>query len=693
MGGMPAMPPTAQRAIACIYLVGLVLLYLLVALHTPIFLIPTADHDDGLYLSLGQYLAEGKWLGPFNQFTLMKGPGYPAFLALNHWIGTSATLGHALFHCASVLFFVVIAHQFIRSYLLSGLLFALLLWQPASLVIFRVLRDRIYLDQLLILVAALTWSLFGAREDKERAIFACLSGAVLGWFWLTREEGVWILPALALILVAGFLHARRSGHVRAFAVSVVICLTVFAVAQIGYRAANWWAYGKFIGVDFKEANFQRALGAIASVRSGETKPYIPATASTRQLIYRVSPAFASLSPDLEGSIGLGWRETSCVSHPESCGEIGAGWFMWALRAAAAETGQYASPEKASVFFGRMADEIEAACAAGRLKCASHLFPEMPATSGPGLQQRLPRQFRHILGLLLLTKPPLSLPQEAGSKASVASALRFLNDPSPVVVAGAPGLVGWFHRSGAEWFSMVVKRADGSKVDVRIERRDSADVAAHFRDPSASSQRFVMSFDCNERCRIELQTEKGERAEISFGQLAKSPLAVPVGAATFFVEKVGFAAETRPPTALGNAALRLRTAVLVAYPYILIPLVAFGAIAFAVATVLYWKHALWNVCYVVASASWLLVLSRVAILLLIGLTSFPALKLGYMAPAQAMLACAAVLSCAAWYQLTGLRQAKQVASQGEAADFTETEAKLQLRKASGSPGSGESTQEG
>jgi hypothetical protein len=202
----------------------------------------------------------------------------------------------------------------------------------------------------------------------------------------------------------------------------------------------------------------------------------------------------------------------------------------------------------------------------------------------------------------------------------------------------------------------------------------------------------MSFDCNERCRIELQTEKGERAEISFGQLAKSPLAVPVGAATFFVEKVGFAAETRPPTAIGNAALRLRAAVLVAYPYILIPLAALGAIAFAAATVLHCTRAFWNVCYVVASASWLLVLSRVAILLLIGLTSFPSLKLAYMAPAQAMLACAAVLSCAAWYQLTGHRQATQVASQGRVADFTEPGARLQAGKASGSPGSGESTQE-
>ena len=79
--------PKARSALACLCLASPMLLYFFVAYHTPIFLFPNAPHDDGLFLALGQSLAEGKWLGSFNQFTLMKGPGYPAFLALIHWIG------------------------------------------------------------------------------------------------------------------------------------------------------------------------------------------------------------------------------------------------------------------------------------------------------------------------------------------------------------------------------------------------------------------------------------------------------------------------------------------------------------------------------------------------------------------------------------------------------------------------------
>ncbi len=346
-----------------------------------------------LFISLGRFLAQGKWLGPFNQFTLMKGPGYPAFLALSHWLGISITLAHALFHCAAVLIFVAVAHRFMRSYLLSGLLFALLLWQPTALSLLRVLRDRLYFDQLLILLASLMWMLFAARSNRERAAAGAVSGAMLGWIWLTREEGLWLVPALAVLFAVSLFHARRAGALRGFAISAAIFLGIFAATQIGFAAANWWAYGKFIGVDFKEANFRRALGALASVHSGETKPDILVSSATRKRIYEVSPAFASLAGDLEGGMGQGWIKTSCTLQPETCGEIGAGWFMWTLRDATAHAGHYTSPQEASTFYGRIADEIKTACADGRLRCTPQLIPEMPAVTLAEMRKRLPGQHR------------------------------------------------------------------------------------------------------------------------------------------------------------------------------------------------------------------------------------------------------------------------------------------------------------
>ena len=87
---------------------------------------------------------------------------------------------------------------------------------------------------------------------------------------------------------------------------MILFLGVFVATQIGFCTANWWVYGKFVGVDFKEANFQRALSAMTGVRSGETKPYVPVTAATRQQIYRVSPPSPLCRMTSRGALGLGW---------------------------------------------------------------------------------------------------------------------------------------------------------------------------------------------------------------------------------------------------------------------------------------------------------------------------------------------------------------------------------------------------
>ena len=115
------------------YVAGLCTIYTIVMLHVPMKLDTFQIYDDGLFIHLGQSLAAGKWLGSFSQFTLMKGPGFPAFLAINNLIGIPISLGLALFHCFAITCFVVICHYFIRNYLISAILFMLLLWHPESL--------------------------------------------------------------------------------------------------------------------------------------------------------------------------------------------------------------------------------------------------------------------------------------------------------------------------------------------------------------------------------------------------------------------------------------------------------------------------------------------------------------------------------------------------------------------------------
>jgi len=159
-----------KRRAFYICVAALSLLYVIVLANTPITILVDAAHDDGYYMKFGRLIAEGHWLGPYDQYTLMKGPGYPLFLALANWLGLSVTVAQAFFHCIAVVFFGTICRAFIGSYLAAAVLIALLLWEPMNYTtpILRVLRDGFYGDQVLIVLGALAWTFFGASTTKER---------------------------------------------------------------------------------------------------------------------------------------------------------------------------------------------------------------------------------------------------------------------------------------------------------------------------------------------------------------------------------------------------------------------------------------------------------------------------------------------------------------------------------------------
>ena len=254
---------SVPRWLMCLYVIILNLAYVVIRVHTPVTLYPGAIHDDGLFIRLGRSLADGHWLGDFNQFTLMKGPGYPAFLAVANWLGISVSMAHALFHCFAITFFVVVCHRFIKSYLISGVLLFLLLWHPISLsgYMLRVSRDEIYYGQTLLVLGTILWVLFGLVDATRRLIWAAVAGAVLGWFWLTREEGLWIMPGLVLLVLVAGLHAFRLHRIREFALLLLVVTGVFGATQLGFSLVNRHVYGKFVGSRCQGIEFSAGAGS------------------------------------------------------------------------------------------------------------------------------------------------------------------------------------------------------------------------------------------------------------------------------------------------------------------------------------------------------------------------------------------------------------------------------------------------
>src|SRR4051812_22443952 len=57
-----------------------------------IYAIGPAFHDDRLFVELAARVLQGEWLGPYNQFTLAKGPLFPLFIAAMFKLGVPLLL-------------------------------------------------------------------------------------------------------------------------------------------------------------------------------------------------------------------------------------------------------------------------------------------------------------------------------------------------------------------------------------------------------------------------------------------------------------------------------------------------------------------------------------------------------------------------------------------------------------------------
>ena len=643
------------KPVVAAYFIVSIICYIVIISHRPMSIYPNAGGDDGLFITLGRYLVDGNWLGPFDQHTLMKGPGYPAFLALVQVSGLPISIAHALFHCFSITFFVIIAHRFIKSHLLSALLFGVLLWHPVSLSVYltRVIREQIYCGQVLIVLATFFAMAFCRSDKFRRPAFAIFSGLMLGWYWLTREEGVWILPALAIIVAAAAWKFFHAGDRWSYIVPLTVLICTFAVVQGGYRAANLWKYGKFIGVDVKEPNFERALQAINSVRSGGNMPFVSATKVARQQIYVVSPTFASLKEFIEGPSVSEVTEITCKYYPISCGEIAGGWFMWALRDAAGTNGHFSSPATASQFFKNIADEITTACTTGQLVCSKQLIPEMPQISWKDLAERLPSRYMAALSLLIMVQPPLQLNESMGKEIELAAALKFLNRPlyarSPDLAGANLVLSGWYYKSGRDWKSLVVESANGTLVQQKIVRNPSPDIQKAMKDPEASEQRFTLETVCDDNCVLKIDIGDGHVLEKKIREIRGGATHMKLNGYILHIDSIAMD-DPFAPTKTERACDRVRTFLMSHYSWVSIPLLVAGGLSFLLATVLYWRVVMLNACYIAALVSWLLVFLRASLVVLIDSTSFPAVNGLYLSPAHFLLMSGAVLSCAALLNL-------------------------------------------
>lgn len=355
--------------------VALVLIKLWLTAGQMLVAIGPASHDDRLFLNLAEQLLHGHWLGPYDEMTLIKGMFYPLWVAGVFALNLPLLAAqHLLYAFAAGVLLAALRPLLVSRPGIALLFFGVLLFNPDTFTqaMLNVRREGIYPALTLLVAAGAIGLMLRHREPLKRwLVWVAGLGAALPAFWLTREEGVWMLPVLVLLPGWTFVALRRSDlpdrRLRSW-----LCLTpliLLLLANTAVATVNLARYGSFTTVEFKNRDFLAAYGALTRVKPARWIPHVPVTKETRERLYALSPAFAELKPHLEGEIGNGWAEVARQTYPELKGtEIAGGWFMWALRRAVAVTGHCASARDAMAYYRRLAREINAACDSGTVSC-------------------------------------------------------------------------------------------------------------------------------------------------------------------------------------------------------------------------------------------------------------------------------------------------------------------------------------
>jgi len=595
--------------------------------------------DQIRYLEMARALTHGHWLGAYDHLTLIREPGYPAWVALVHRLGPPLRLvTESLLLAAAALFCAALLRAG-ASPLAALASFAVIALEPHSLAVDRdALPAGFYLPVLLCALAGLVWSAVAARP-LGRLLHAAWSGLALGALWVTRPEKPFALVAVAAIAAFELFAGRRRGAswrlaLGRAAVLAGVPLCGIALVAGGVAAINQRHYGVFATTDVALPGYLAANRALLSIEQAAPRRFVPVPRDVRDRAYRVSAAFRELRPTLEGP---SWARAVSCNIDRVCDDIGAGYFRWLLRDAAAAAGHMASPAEADAFFRRIADDLEAACRSGALRCrwtpTAFLHP-YPETYVPHLWGSL----RRVLGTAFTAGDWRSW-DAPGDQPGTAPRVRQLFDEMANRRADRTGngrvtIRGW---AAAERDPVV-------RVALRTTwgRVDSLPDEGSAESPGVDSRRARFHFEIEKKARAFRLSAPVLVVERESGATTRIPL-LPAIRAPEVRDGVQVTVEAFDETGQEDALHRaVRAALWIAHPFFYAGLSALGLLAAGALLLPFRRDRFADPLFGVFLTLAALVALRFALLALVDASSFPARSSRYVYPAVSLYGCAIVL---------------------------------------------------
>ncbi len=336
--------------------------------------ITPSPHDMQLYITNAESIANGNWLGPYNERIITRGPVFPLFIAITYLLHIPLTIAQTLLYCAAAFLFLGCAIPLVKKKWILIPLYTLILFNPFMIdheTFFELTRSALYPA----LSMAVAMSCFGLVTSvhtayKKSVFYTCSLGIFFFLFWYYREEGFFLLPLIGVCYGYSLWITWKQKKVsKKYVIALIIPILIFLGGTHIVSSVNKKTYGIYTAREFSYPSYTKAFSALLRIQPEEHNPLISLPKSTRQILYVVSPTFAKLRSFFEGEGGYDWARNSVVwtGIPPEEHELAGGAFHFALRDAIWRITR-PSQKNEQLLFEKLTKEINAACKAKYISC-------------------------------------------------------------------------------------------------------------------------------------------------------------------------------------------------------------------------------------------------------------------------------------------------------------------------------------
>lgn len=371
-------------------------LFKLWLVHTEEIYGSATEHDALWFVNAAKHWY---WGSEYSWTAFVRPPAYPLFIAVMHLAHIPLRIGIEFMQAAGYLAVVAGLRQAGVPRAACLVCYAAMILHPGSYQLNSVtMADNFYAAVLPLALGGLLLTLFTANSWH-----AGWTGVALAVLWNTREESILIPPMIAVFLLLALVRQRSATRgwmlaMRAWLKPAGVMLGMLLLLNLAVNAANYRTFLTFSKSELTEPNFRAAFKSLLRIQPERHHRFVSVSTDALRKAYSASPTFARLKPQLDGDLGHNFKVPAISAL--GLEEIGAPWFLWALRGTASTQGVHENAETARRFYRDVASEIDRACDEGRVPCrfvlSSLLDPGALAHIGD-----MPESFPRIAALFVL----------------------------------------------------------------------------------------------------------------------------------------------------------------------------------------------------------------------------------------------------------------------------------------------------